>query len=243
MNYNTVNYYSIPFLFYANDIYDDKAIFDKDESHHCIKVLRNKAGNKIWFTNGKGYLYEGIIVSDNPQQCIVQIISFVRQITSKVKLTLAVSLIKNNSRYEWFLEKVAELGIYSIQPLICERTYKLNFKKERAERIILSAMKQSLNTILSKIQEPLLFNEFCDRCESQQKFIAFYNKNNLHLQLSMKRNIDTVIAIGPEGDFSDKEIKMALNKGFVPVNLGNSRLRSETAAIVSGVIFNSVNNI
>ena len=231
---------TLSFLFYTSDIKENKAFFNIEESRHCIKVLRYKIGNIISFTDGKGFLYKGNIVSDNPENCIVEIIDTIKKENSNAKLTIAISPPKNPSRYEWFLEKAVEIGITTIQPLNCERTLKSNFKKERAEKIILSAMKQSLNVYLHTIEDITGFKDFCKN-NYQQKFIAFYNENNLQLINTLKPNSDTVILIGPEGDFTQKEIDFAYNNGYTPINLVNSRLRTETAAINACVIFNSIN--
>lgn len=231
---------SLSFLFYSYDINENRAVFNVEESRHCLKVLRCKKGDIVSFTDGKGFLYKGKIISDNSDKCIVEIIGIEQKNIAGANLTIAISPPKNPSRYEWFLEKAVEIGIYNIQPIICERTLKTNFKKDRAEKIILSAMKQSLNVFLPIIEEVANFNNFCVN-NYPQKFIATYNKSNLQLINIIKPKSDTVILIGPEGDFAQTEIDFAINHGYTPINLGNSRLRTETAAINACVIFNSIN--
>ncbi len=230
------------FIFFCNDINQNTAKFNKEESWHCIKVLRHKIGDLVWFTDGKGYLYEGAIASNNPDKCVINIIrTEYTHNKSQAKLTIAIAPSKNQSRYEFFIEKAVEIGIYKIQPIICKRGYKINFKQHRIEKIVLSAMKQSLKTFLPEINQPLSFADFCVSSNEKQKFIAHYDKYNVQLLDIAKSFIDTVIVIGPEGDFTDEEINFATSQGFVPINLGNSRLRTETAALTACVLFNSIN--
>jgi len=231
---------NISFLFYTTNINGTIAVFDAEESQHCLKVLRYKNGDIVSFTNGKGFLYKGIIKHDKPEKCEVEIIEIEKRFIQDAKLTIAISPPKNPSRYECFLEKAVEIGIHNIQPIICERTLKSNYKKERIEKIILSAMKQSLNVFLPELNDVVRFKDFCKN-NYQQKFIAFYNENNLQLISAIKPKLNTVILIGPEGDFAPDEVNLAINNGFIPINLGNSRLRTETAALNACVIFNSIN--
>jgi 16S rRNA (uracil1498-N3)-methyltransferase len=223
-------------LFYNPDIKsnDTSFVFDKEESRHIVKVLRKKEGDAIQITNGLGYLFTSEIIFASDRKCEVTITKEQYFDPSQYNLHLAVAPTKLNDRYEWFLEKATEIGIHEITPLICEHSERTNFKGERFEKILQSAMKQSLQYYLPKLNEPVAFNAFVNAEHNGQLFIAHCEeteKTLLKNALQPKQKI--TILIGPEGDFSIKEIKLALDKKYVPVSLGNTRLRTETAAVVA----------
>jgi 16S rRNA (uracil1498-N3)-methyltransferase len=220
-------------------------VFDKEESRHIIKVLRKKESDTLHVTNGLGYLFttEITIASDN--KCTVKIVSFEKQEARKFHLHLAVAPTKMNERYEWFLEKATEIGIQEITPIICEHSERKVIKIDRFQKILESAMKQSLQYYLPKLNEPIGFNQFVKTQNSGQLFIAHCEETDKKsLKNELKTNGDATILIGPEGDFSVKEIQQAIAANFIPVSLGATRLRTETAAIVAchSVVFKNEDN-
>jgi 16S rRNA (uracil1498-N3)-methyltransferase len=223
-------------LFYNPDIKstDSAFTFDKEESRHIVKVLRKKEGDKIQITNGVGSLFTSEITFAAEKKCEVKIIEEKVYEPMPYYLHLAVAPTKMNDRYEWFLEKATEIGINEITPLICEHSERTAFKSDRFEKILQSAMKQSLQFYLPKLNEPVPFNTFVKQEREGQLFIAHCeetDKKLLKTELQPKQKI--TILIGPEGDFSTKEIELALAQKYVPVSLGNTRLRTETAAVVA----------
>jgi len=210
--------------------------FNKEESNHIYKVLRKKEGEILHLTNGKGYFFKVELLESSPKHCLAKVISAKKQKPLPYYLHLAVAPTKLNDRYEWFLEKATEIGISEITPIICEHSERKIIKLERYEKKVISAMKQSLKAYLPKINPAITLKEFLkiQKENTNQKLIAHCeetNKKSLKSKLQPKQN--TLLLIGPEGDFSTKEISIALESGFEPVSLGESRLRTETAAIVA----------
>ncbi len=223
-------------IFYAPGIEGDTYILDEKESRHCIKVLRMSAGSTVRVIDGKGNLYEGVIDNPDPKKCTIILNSVTRDFEKRnYKLHIAISPVKNQERFEWFVEKSVEIGIDKITPLICKNTEKQSIKPERLNGIIVSAMKQSLKAGKTILNEVTVFEDFIKTDFRAKKLIG-------HCSSSIKRNkIDrvyekgdnAVIMIGPEGDFSNSEIDMAIKFGFSPVHFGSSRLRTETAGIAA----------
>ncbi|WP_190808426.1 16S rRNA (uracil(1498)-N(3))-methyltransferase [Flagellimonas sp. S3867] len=217
--------------------------FSAEESKHIVKVLRKKEGDILHITNGRGYLFEAEILIADPKKCKAQIVSEDKSIPKRYSLHLVVAPTKMNDRYEWFLEKVTEIGVDEITPIICERSERKTLKMERMERVLQSAMKQSLQTFLPKLNPPITYKQYLKQEIKGLKFIAHCDKGE---KMEFKRRVaadkDITILIGPEGDFSASEISMAQEKGFVPVSLGNTRLRTETAAIVACSTVSIINN-
>ena len=223
-------------LFYNPSISETEKsfVFDKEESKHIIKVLRKKESDILFVTNGLGYLFITKIALASDSKCTVNILSFEKQEPSKFQLHLAVAPTKMNERYEWFLEKATEIGIQEITPIICEHSERKVIKIDRFQKIIESAMKQSLHYFIPKLNEPITYKEFLKKEYSGQKFIAHCEETNKKsFKKELKTKEDVLILIGPEGDFSVKEIQMALDNKYIPVSLGETRLRTETAAIVA----------
>ncbi len=223
-------------LFYNPNISenDTSFSFDKEESRHIVKVLRKKSGDNLYITNGKGWLFEAELALADIKHCSVNIKSKSIKPKRNYNLHLAVAPTKMNDRYEWFLEKTTEIGIKTVTPIICDHSERKVIKAERFEKIIQSAMKQSLQYYLPVLNEPISFKDFMSKDYSGQKFIAHCeetDKKSLKSQLKTKE--DYTILIGPEGDFSVKEIEMALQHNYIPVTLGETRLRTETAAIAA----------
>jgi 16S rRNA (uracil1498-N3)-methyltransferase len=229
-------------LFYNPELTErtNRFSFSKEESKHIAKVLRKKEGDTLHITNGKGWLFTAEITLADIKNCTVTITSKVFQPRKCSQLHLAVAPTKMNDRYEWFLEKATEIGIDSITPIICERSERKVIKPERYEKIVQSAMKQSLHYYLPKLNATISFKDFIKQDFKGQRFIAHCEElDRKSLKQELQTQHDVTILIGPEGDFSVKEIEMALQHHFIPVTLGETRLRTETAAIVAchSVIF------
>jgi 16S rRNA (uracil1498-N3)-methyltransferase len=223
-------------LFYNSDIKkrDATFFFDKEESKHIVKVLRKKEGDKVFITNGLGYLFESEIILASEKKCEVKITKESYQQPDSFYTHIAVAPTKMNDRMEWFLEKATEIGIHEITPIICEHSERKVYKIDRAEKIIQAAMKQSLHYYLPKINEPVLFSQFVKSNNEGQRFIAHCEETDKKsFQKTIAKNEKVTILIGPEGDFSTKEIHLAMANHFIPVTLGNTRLRTETAALVA----------
>ncbi len=209
--------------------------FDKTESRHIVRVLRKKEGDLLHITNGKGFLFDAEIIVANDNKCCVQITRCIaKEKTWNYHLHIAVAPTKLNDRMEWFLEKATEIGIDEITPIICQHSERKIVKIARFEKIIRAAMKQSLKFQLPKINEAKTFKEFMAEEIEGLKFIAHCEEQEKKsLKQEILPNTDTTVLIGPEGDFSSKEIELALQKQYIPVTLGQSRLRTETAALVA----------
>jgi len=231
-------------LFYNSSITEtDKSfVFDKEESKHIIKVLRKKEGDILMVTNGLGFCFKTIIALASDSKCTITVLSLEKKETPKYRLHLAVAPTKMNERYEWFLEKATEIGIHEITPIICEHSERKIIKTDRFQKIIESAMKQSLHFFMPKLNEPIAYKTFIKNEFNGQKLIAHCEETDKKsLKSQIKKQDDILILIGPEGDFSVKEIQMALDNTFIPVSLGNTRLRTETAAIVACHSVNFIN--
>ncbi len=223
-------------LFYNPDLSEQTSefAFSKEESRHVVKVLRKKEGDVLHITNGKGWCFKAVITVANQNKCIIEVVSHVFHEKKPYTLHLAVAPTKLNDRYEWFLEKATEIGVDTITPIICDRSERKHVKLVRYEKILQSAMKQSLHYYLPKINEPIQFNTFVNLKHQGEIFIAHCEdaaKKSLKNEVQPKTEV--LILIGPEGDFTDKEILQALQNDFKPVTLGQTRLRTETAAIVA----------
>lgn len=222
-------------LFYQEHINpeDTSIVFTKDESRHIAKVLRKKEGDVLHVTNGKGYLFIAEIVQANPSQCLAKITDQQADTPKPYRLHLAVAPTKMNDRFEWFLEKATEIGIDEITPLLCDHSERKKIKLERYERVLQSAMKQSLHYRLPKLNQLIPFSEFLKKNEDEHCFIAHCEETDKQLlSKSIPLQQSYTLLIGPEGDFSTAEIELAKEHHFKPVSLGNTRLRTETAAIV-----------
>ena len=217
--------------------------FSQEESKHITKVLRKKEGDILNITNGKGFFFEAKIITADPKKCKAQIIDRDKKHQTKHWLHMAVAPTKMNDRFEWFLEKATEIGVHEITPIICEHSERKKIKLERLEKVIQSGMKQSLRAFLPKLNEPISFKEFMKAEREGLLFIAHcHNEEKLDLKRRVAPDKDLTILIGPEGDFSNTEIQAAYDKGFLPISLGNSRLRTETAAIVACTTIAMINN-
>lgn len=224
-------------LFYNSEL--DTSIktfnFSKDESRHIVKVLRKSTGDLLMITNGKGWIFEAEVIIPNHNKCVVSILKSTFETPRPYTIHLAVAPTKMNDRYEWFIEKATEIGVDIITPIICQNSERKIIKTERFEKILQSAMKQSLHCYLPSLAPAIRFSEFIKMPQEGAKFIAHCEdgeKLKFKDQIEAKKSI--TILIGPEGDFSPNEIKLALKHQYIPVSLGASRLRTETAGIVAG---------
>ena len=223
-------------LFYNPNINEttENFSFDKEESKHIIKVLRKKDTDILFVTNGLGLLLKTEITLASDNKCTVKILTVENAKPSKFHLHLAVAPIKMNDRFEWFLEKATEIGIHEITPIICDRSERKVINNERFDKIILTAMKQSNILFLPKLNNAITFKEFIKNKKEGLQLIAHcVESNKKSLKSVLKPNENVTLLIGPEGDFSEKEIALALANNYIPVSLGNTRLRTETAAIVA----------
>lgn len=226
-------------VFYAPDIQPDAVAYtmNEDTSKYCIQVLRHEKGDKVLLADGRGHKFTAEITDDNRKKCGLKILGTETVPPPARALRIAISFTKNASRIEWFLEKATEIGIQTIIPLVSQRTEKEKIKAERLQNILVSAMLQSQQFYLPDLQEPQAFDKIVKNNKDPQQLIAHClpeQKQELHQV--MQPGKDTLILIGPEGDFTSEEIKLALEQGFVPVSLGNTRLRTETAGMVAVAI-------
>lgn len=222
-------------LFYAPDILSTLKL-DEEESNHAVKVLRMKAGDSLQIVDGKGGYYEAKISDAHHKHCGVEIVETISEFEKRpYHLHIAIAPTKNIERLEWFIEKATEIGIDEITPIICEHSERKIVKIDRLDKIAVSAMKQSKKAYLPVINEPVSMLSFVSNCKEEQKFIAHCMSDSERVDLSSayKPGADVVVLIGPEGDFSPAELKQTLNNGFVPVVMGQSRLRTETAGVVA----------
>ena len=226
--------------FYEPSVASANAIITLGEetSRHCVQVLRMKAGDRLHLINGKGSRFTALIVNADKRMCSVRIEEVAYQKQEGRKVCIAISPLKNVSRFEWFLEKAVEMGVQEIVPLVCARTEKQHVKMERLQSIVVSAMIQSRQVWLPLLRHPATFEEvITDSDSSTQKLIAHCNDDTLKLLLSSMPIKNSVqMLIGPEGDFTETEIETALQKGYQPVSLGNTRLRTETAGVVASAL-------
>ena len=217
---------------------------DEEESGHCVRVLRYTRGDEILLTNGQGMTYTAVITNPHPKHCEFEVRTAEKQSKHHSNyIHIAIAPTKNVERIEWFVEKCTEIGVDEITPLLCRFSERKQLRIDRLQKIILSAAKQSLTPYLPKLNEMTDCTEFIRRTEEETRFIAHcYKDDKRDLRNEIKPGKSVVVMIGPEGDFSEQEIAEALQHNFVPVSLGDSRLRTETAGIVACHICNLFSN-
>lgn len=230
-------------LFYSREITSDTFTLSQEESKHCIKVLRLNSGDTVHLTDGKGNLYQTRIIDADVKKCTLEIQEVTKEYSKKdFKIHLAVAPTKNINRFEWFLEKATEIGINEITPIICEHSERRVIKPERLNKVIIAAMKQSLKAYLPVLNPAMSFKDFVSKKFDTERYIAYCSdRYRDNLKDLYKKQKDSVIMIGPEGDYSEQEINMATKSGFKPVSLGSERLRTETAALVACHTINLIN--
>ena len=214
-------------------------VLDEANSKHAVQVLRMMPDEFMHLTDGKGHLITAAITDNHKRHCTVEVKSVQFIPKPERSVSIALSLLKNASRFEWFLEKATEIGVTAIYPFISERTERTHYRMDRLQGILISALLQSKQVWLPVMEEPKeLENVEMWKCENCLKLIAHCedgNKNEFsHFHISTFAH--SCIFIGPEGDFTPSEIEFAISNGFQPVSLGDNRLRSETAAIVAATL-------
>lgn len=221
-------------IFFAPDILSDQTL-PQEESAHCIRVLRKKEGDTIYIADGKGHFFDAEIIEAHQKHCVVNIINTIDEPKPwSNNLHIAFAPTKNMDRVEWFAEKATEIGIDRFSPLLCRYSERKEIKLPRIEKILISAMKQSQKSFVPQLDEMTAFADFIRQPFDGQKFIAHcYPQEKKLLKDAYTHGGNVLILIGPEGDFSEKEVQLALDNGFEPISLGNSRLRTETAALVA----------
>ncbi len=221
-------------MFYVSGVEGNSCVLSEEESWHCMKVLRLSEGDAIDLTDGTGNFYHGRLARIHHKGCLVEILSVKAVPPNPWPIHIAIAPTKNIDRFEWFLEKVTEIGIEEITPLFCEHSEREVLKLQRLEKVLVSATKQSLKAWLPILNEPARFRDFITGNFAGQKFIGYCetgDESELHDLYREKSS--ALVLIGPEGDFSKNEVAMAIKSGFTPISLGSSRLRTETAGIVA----------
>jgi 16S rRNA (uracil1498-N3)-methyltransferase len=230
---------ALPF-FYTAPIKDTTALISLSEENakHIVQVLRMTATEKIKLTDGLGNIYKAEIIEAHKKNCTVKILSHEQVEKTKHEISIAISPLKNSSRLEWFIEKATEIGITEIIPIICSRTEKQFLKQERLQSILVSAMLQSQQAWLPVLQSPIKIHQLLQSHQAQNKFIAHCEEGiKVTLNEALQKNVlsSSILLIGPEGDFTINEIDAALAQNFIAVSLGDTRLRTETAAILGAI--------
>lgn len=230
--------------FYSPDI-ETTGLLPESDSAHCCRVLRMQAGDEVTVVDGKGGRYRCVITEAHPKHTSVEIVS--KETVNPhwgVEITLAVAPTKHSDRMEWLLEKVTEMGVDRVVLLKCRRSERKVMKPERLEKIMVSAMKQSLKSTLPKIEEVTAFRDFVEGCDPDaSKFFGYCSEEYPRQEFVRKcpRGGKVVVMIGPEGDFSPEEVEIAVSNGFLPVTFGGSRLRTETAALFAVAAIHVIN--
>jgi 16S rRNA (uracil1498-N3)-methyltransferase len=223
-------------LFYAPDFIPESPLLPAEEAQHFIKVLRKSVGEELWITDGKGNLFQTQLQSTNIKAATLKILNTKTDYQKRdYKIHLAIAPTKNIDRTEWCVEKAVEIGVDVISFLLCERSERKHLNTERIEKIVISAMKQSGKAYLPEINTLEKFTDFLHRENLEsQRFIAYLPESPPPMLSSvLVKQSDYCVLIGAEGDFSTHEVKTAIEKGFQPVSLGSSRLRTETAGVVA----------
>lgn len=229
--------------FYAPDIATNP-VLPEGESLHCAKVLRMQPGATVEVIDGKGGTYTCTLLEAHHKHALVRVEEVrCRPLPWSYRLTIAVAPTKHLDRMEWLTEKLTEVGVNRFIPALCDRSERRELKTERLEKIAVSAMKQSLKAVLPEIAPMTPVKRIIEECDSVQRFICYCDKNVERRMLAqeIQPDTDTTVLIGPEGDFSPAEVKLALSRGFVPITLGDNRLRTETAALFAASTIHVIN--
>lgn len=225
----------MPSFFFVHELnpQNESIVLDEDTSKHIIQVLRMKVGAELILTNGKGIKAYATIVNDHRKKCEVKVAQYENIPVPERKVAIAISLLKNATRFEWFLEKATEIGVTEIIPLHCARTEKEKFRYDRMKHITISAMLQSQQCWLPLLHEPTEYNMVLQITDYTNRYIAHCLPEE---KTPLSQSDSAIILIGPEGDFTPAEIEAARGNGFQPVTLGNNRLRTETAGMVAATL-------
>jgi len=231
-------------LFYTPDITENTYTLSEEESKHCVRVLRMANGDEIELMDGKGSIYKAEIIDNNPKRCTVKIVNTIKTEQRKFHLHIAIAPTKSIDRTEWFLEKATEIGVDELSLLNCQNSERTVIKAERLGKVLISAIKQSKNAYLPQLNELVDFNTYISTNQhfKGKKFIAHCYSNDLpHLKSKYNSLENVLVLIGPEGDFSLEEVKLAEANGFTSISLGKNRLRTETAALYACNTINVIN--
>ncbi len=230
-------------IFYTPDIDSDIYNLSEEESKHCVRVLRLQRGSPVQLVDGVGGFYDAILEDPHPKRAALRVTGVQRGYGKRNHyLHIAVAPTKNIERLEWFLEKATEIGIDEITPLICERSERKDLKADRLNKVITSAVKQSIKAYHPKLNEAVKFKDFVSSASNRHKYIAHcIDSEKSTLKDNIELNSDYLVIIGPEGDFTSSEVRDALDANFLPIALGNSRLRTETAALEACFEINFLN--
>lgn len=232
-------------LFYAPDFTPPLYTLSEEESKHCVRVLRMTVGDRLHLTDGRGTMYECRVVDAAPKRCAVEVVTTHEEYERlPYELTMAVAPTKNIERFEWFLEKATEVGVTRFIPVMSEHSERREIKPERENKVITSAMKQSLKAYHPELAPMTPFRRVVEEATASVKLIAHCEPSErVFLPKAVKKGEDVIILIGPEGDFSPEEIAFAEAHGFRSITLGDARLRTETAAVVATVMVATVNQM
>lgn len=234
-------------LFYAPEISLPRYTLPEEESKHCVRVLRMTVGDELHLTDGKGNMYRCKVVSDNVKRCEVEVVeTWPEYERMSYGLTMCVAPTKNIDRFEWFLEKATEIGISEVYPLECDHSERRQIKLEREEKVITAAVKQSLKAYHPVLHDLTSVRDIITMDFEGEKYIAHCDSSfgeRPYLGNLVKKGANTLILIGPEGDFSKEEINFALQNGFKAISLGRERLRTETAAVVATTVVATINKL
>ena len=231
--------------FYAPDI-ETTLTLPQSDSQHCVRVLRMQAGDELEVIDGHGHRFRCILVDAHSKHASVEILERTEMpLPWSQQITVAVAPTKHMDRMEWMVEKLTEIGVNRIVPLLCARSERKEIKVERLEKIAVSAMKKSLKSVLPQILPMTPVKQVLTSYADAMRFIAYCDRSVPRVSLAQKYTpaTDTIVMIGPEGDFSPDEIKIALDHGWIPVTLGDNRLRTETAAITACDTFHIIDQI
>ena len=229
-------------LFYSPGFTEAHPVLDEQESSHCVQVLRHRVGDVIDVVDGNGYLFNGVLTEAHPKHCKLEVQSVKHVDDLKPVLHIAVAPTKNMDRIEWFAEKATEIGINALSLILCRHSERKNIRTDRVDKIVVSAMKQSQKFFKPQVGDLIAFKQFIQTPFTGQKFIAHCHPGDkVALKSAYQQGEDVLILIGPEGDFSEEEVQLALKNGFIPVSLGESRLRTETAALVACMTIRLIN--
>lgn len=230
-------------IFYVKNVSDGVNQLPEDESRHCFQVLRHVSGDEITLFDGIGGKHRAILDQVSKKSCTFSILSSEIEPQKKFYVHLAIAPTKNSDRMEWMIEKLGEIGVDEITFIQTQHSERKHLRLDRLEKKAISAMKQSGSPWKLKINELVHYPHFLDAVDADQKFIAHVNKDHDYLGAITEQNTTTTLLIGPEGDFSEKELNLAIDKGFIPVSLGENTLRTETAGFVACCLVNARNQV
>ena len=230
-------------IFYSDNINDEFIFLNKLEFNHCINVMRCTIGDLVNVVDGLGNLFKCEMIEIGKKECKLKILEEIKEYNSNdYYIHIAISPIKNHNKIELFIEKAVEIGADEISFIDCERTLRKNVRVDKIKKCSISAMKQTLKAKVPRINDIISFNEFVEKNNNSNRFICHLQNDDRKTLKKynklFKTNLDTCILIGPEGDFSLKEINFSMENSFKPISIGNSRLRTETAGIVACQILN-----